>query len=104
MYRHISLFRLSDDADKQANIEAFRKVNEALPEQESSLVSVEVGTALVSPVLSPGGQIFYDVAQILTFNTLEDCMNWVDTPAHTDLRAFSSGMVELVGIIDYEVK
>ncbi len=104
MYRHISLYRLIDDADKQANIEAFCKVNETLPEQEPTIISAEVGAALISPPLVPGGPIFYDIAQILTFQTKEECLNWPMTQAHTDLKAFSSGMIEMVGIVDYEVK
>ena len=102
MYRHIALYRLSDDADKKANLDAFCSIMKTLPEQEESIVSIEIGTALDAPEPG-GGLISYDVAQILTFRTKEDCLRWPDTPAHTDLRAFSSGMIELVGVIDYEI-
>ncbi len=104
MYRHISLFRLSDDADKQANMDAFCAVMRALPEQDPRIVSIEIGTSIFTPILPPGGQTAYDVAQIITFRTKEGCLNWPETPAHMELKAFSSGMIELVGIIDYEVK
>lgn len=104
MYRHISLYRLSDDADKQANLDAFCAVMRSLPELEPSIVSIEIGTSMLTPMLPPGGQTVYDVAQIVTFRTREDCLRWPGTPAHLDLKAFSSGMIELVGIIDYEVE
>ncbi len=104
MYRHVSLYCLSDDTDKQANLDAFCAVMRALPEQEPSIVSIEIGTAISTSMLPPGGQTSYDVAQIITFRTKEDCLRWPDTPAHLDLRAFSSGMIELVGVIDYEVE
>ncbi len=102
MYRHITLYRLSDDADKQANMDAFCSIMKTLPEQEASIVACEIGTGVDDPVPA-GGITLYDVAQILTFRTKEDCLRWPATPAHLDLKAFSSGMVELVGIIDYEV-
>ena len=102
MYRHIALYRLSDDADKKADLDAFCSIMKTLPEQEKSIVSIEIGAALDAPEPG-GGLISYDVAQILTFRTKEDCLRWPDTPAHTDLRAFSSGMIELVGVIDYEI-
>jgi hypothetical protein len=103
MFRHVSLYRLSDDSDKAANLEAFCNVMRELPEDEPSIVSIEVGKSLTTSLLPPGGQTAYDVAQILTFRTKEDCLNWPSTPAHMELKAFSSGMIELVGIIDYEV-
>jgi len=56
------------------------------------------------PTDSPNGEVqFYDLIQIITFATEEDCLAYPATQGHADFLASSSRYMEQVIVIDYPV-
>ena len=107
MFRHISLFTLeaepTNGKTKEENIQTLKEMLEKLPEIEPSIVNNAVGTALPGPPGMPaGGPGFYEVAQVIDFETQEACMAYPMTAAHGTLIEFGQGVIKDVGIIDYE--
>lgn len=103
MFRHISLYTLEEKPangkTKEENIQILKEMLEKLPEMEPSIVGNTVGLGLGGPPGMPG---FYEVAQLIDFETKEACMAYPMTPAHGKLIEFGQGVIKDVGIIDFE--
>ncbi len=104
MYRHISLYTLEEQPangkTKEENTRILKEMLEKLPEIEPSIVNNVVGLGLGGPPGMPG---FYEVAQIIDFETMEDCMAYPMTKGHGALVEFGNGVIKDVAIIDFEV-
>ena len=102
MFRHISLYTLEETPangkTKEENILLLKEMLEKLPETEPSIAGCVVGLGLGGP---PGMSGFYEVAQIIDFETKEACMAYPMTPGHKSLVAFGEGVIKDVGIIDF---
>ncbi len=104
--RHVSVFRLKDSARNPETIELLARLLRELPGQVPSIEECEVGVKpFPMPTESPDGQVrFYDLIQIITFRSQEDCMAYPASAGHRGfLEASSRYMAQVVGI-DYPVE
>lgn len=108
MFRHISLFTLKSQPEngktQAENREALVQMLEALPVMNPAIVHNQVGNALAAPAdLPPNGPQFYDVAQMIDFATLEDCLAYPASEGHRILAEFGQGAVAQVACMDFEI-
>lgn len=107
MYRHISMYTLCRDPGNgksfEENLTRLQELLEQVPSITPTVTASMTGTGLGGPPgLPEGGPRFFDVAQIIDFNTREDCMAYPATPAHMALAEFGEGVIEQVACIDFE--
>ena len=104
MYRHISLYTFDENPangkTKEENMRQFQGMLEKLPEIEPSIVNSVVGVGLGGPPDMAG---FYEMAQIIDFETREACMAYPASKGHLDLVAFGDTVIKSVSIIDFEM-
>lgn len=103
MMRHVSVFRLKPEFRTPEIIAQVEAGLRALPAQIPTITACEIGVKpFAMPTQSPDGHVqFYDLIQIITFATPEDCMAYPATAGHqTFLAASSQYMAEVIGI-DY---
>lgn len=104
MFRHISLYTLEETPangkTKEENIRILQGMLEKLPEIEPSIVNNVVGLGLGGPPDIPG---FYEVAQIIDFETMDACMAYPMGKGHGELVEFGKGVIKDVAIIDFEI-
>lgn len=108
MYRHISLYTLSPNPEngktQAENIRILQEMLNKVPEAEPSIVASSVGTGLGGPPSPPpGGPQFFHLAQIIDFETMEDCMSYPQSAAHGELVKFGIGVIQDVACIDFEI-
>lgn len=103
--RHISVFRVKPEHRNEATLSLLEAQLRALPEQIPTITACEIGRKPMElPVDSPNGEVaFYDLVQIITFATPEDCQGYPMTQGHRDFLAGSSQYMEQVVVIDYPV-
>lgn len=103
MMRHVSVFRLKPEFRTPEIIAQVEAKLKALPEQIPTITACEIGVKPVGmPSESPDGHVqFYDLIQIITFASPEDCMAYPATAGHQAfLAATDQYMAEVIGI-DY---
>ena len=105
MMRHVSVFRVKPEYRDPETIQMLEDTLKALPERLPTVTSCEIGVKpFPLPTGSPDGAVlFYDLIQILTFETPEDCAGYPKTEGHLDFLSFSSPYMEQVAAIDYPV-
>lgn len=108
MYRHISVFTLSDTPKngktKEENIEIIRAYLENVPALYPAMKAQQIGVAIPGdpPELPPDAcPLFGDLVQIADYETLEDLNGYPPSKAHMDLVALSDPMLEKVTAIDF---
>lgn len=104
--RHISLFRLKPEFRAPEVVIAIAAQLRALPQKLPTIIECEIGTKpLGGPDGSPDGAVkFYDLVQIITFASEEDCAAYPKTEPHNEFLAFSHPYMEQVDVIDYPVE
>jgi hypothetical protein len=97
------MFRLKPEYRKEETVSQLTGLLRQLPEQVPTILTSEIGAKpLPMPTESPdGGVQFYDVVQILSFATPEDCAAYPATPGHQRLMAETSEWIAQVAGIDY---
>lgn len=105
MMRHVSVFRLKPEYRTQEVIDQIRQQLEALPEQIPAIQACEIGVKpLAMPTESPDGHVqFYDLIQIITFASPEDCAAYPASEGHMRFLASSNEFMEQVIGIDFAV-
>lgn len=103
--RHISVFRVKPEHRNEATLSLLEAQLKALPAQIPTITACEIGRKpMEMPVDSPNGEVsFYDLVQIITFASPEDCREYPMAPAHRDFLATSSQYMEQVIVIDYPI-
>ncbi len=105
MMRHVSVFRVKPEYRTPEIISMLEQRLLALPATVPTVIDCEIGVKqFILPSESPEGKIkFYDIIQIITFATQEDCLAYPATQGHQDLlHATSKYMEDVVGL-DYPV-
>ena len=104
--RHVSVFRVKDSARSPEIIDLLAGQLRALPGQIPTIIECEVGVKpFPMPTSSPDGHVqFYDLIQIITFASPEDCMGYPATEGHRQFLTASSQYMEQVIGIDYPVE
>lgn len=105
MMRHVSMFRVKPEYRTEEVIDLVEAQLKALPQQVPTIISCEIGRKpMPMPTESPDGHVkFYDLIQIITFATPEDCMEYPRTAGHNALLAASGMYMEEVVGMDYPV-
>lgn len=103
MMRHVSVFRLKPEYRTAEIIAQVEQALKALPEKVPTITACEIGVKPMDmPSVSPDGHVqFYDLIQIISFATPEDCMAYPATQGHMDFLAASDPYMEQVVGIDY---
>jgi len=105
MMKHVSVFRLKEEFRRPEIIAQLAEQLRALPGEIPSITNCEIGVKpMAMPTESPDGHVqFYDLIQIITFASPEDCAAYPATKGHQNfLNASSPYMAEVVAI-DYEM-
>lgn len=105
MMRHISMFRVRPEYRTPETIALLEAHLNALPESIPTIISCEIGLKpFPMPTETPDGRVtFYDLVQIITFKTPEDCAAYPASQGHLDFLAFSERYMEQVVGIDYPI-
>ncbi len=105
MMRHISMFRLLPEYRTPETIALLENRLKVLPEQVPTIRSCEIGVKpFPMPTETPDGHVeFYDLVQIISFETPEDCAAYPASQGHLDFLAFSERYMEQVVGIDYPI-
>ena len=101
--RHVSVFRVKPEYRKEETLELLRQKLLALPGKIPAITACEIGVKpMEMPTQSPDGHVqFYDLIQIITFASPEDCAGYPATEGHRQFLASSSRYMEEVIGIDY---
>ena len=105
MMRHVSVFRVKPEYRKEETLEMLRQQLLELPGKIPAITACEIGVKpLEMPTESPDGHVrFFDLIQIITFPTPEDCAAYPASRGHQEFLAESSRYMEEVIGIDYMV-
>lgn len=95
MLKHVVLFRLKDDKDKEKNIEKLKEMLEALPGKIPLIRYYEVGVNAV-----PSDRT-YDMCLISAFGSEEDLQEYRVHPAHQEVLEFYGRVKEDTAVVDY---
>lgn len=101
--RHVSVFRVKPEHRNPETIQMLADQLRALPQAVETIIDCEIGVKpFPMPTESPDGHLkFYDLIQIITFASPEDCAAYPAHQGHLDFRDGSSQyMAEVIGI-DY---
>ena len=103
--RHVSVFRLKDEFRTEEVVSLLAAQLRAMPETEPAIIACEIGVKPAAiPSVSPDGHVrFYDLIQIITFASPEDCAAYPGCKGHQDFLAASSQYMDNVAAIDYPV-
>ena len=103
--RHVSVFRLKPECRTPEVIEAVASALWELPRQIPTITGCEVGVKpFAMPPESPDGHVrFFDLIQIITFASPEDCAAYPASEGHMRFLASSNEFMEQVIGIDYAV-
>ena len=106
MMRHISVFRLKPECRTPEIINSVADRLRALPQALPTITACEIGVKpFAMPSESPNGAVqFYDLIQIISFASEQDCMAYPTTQAHNDFLAFSQPYMEQVIVVDYPME
>ena len=101
--RHVSVFRLKPEYRNPDTIESIRRQLMELPRKIPTITECEIGVKPPEmPAESPDGHVqFYDLIQIISFATPEDCAAYPATRGHQEFLKTSSSFMEQVIGIDY---
>ncbi len=104
--RHISVFRVKDSARDPEIIDRLAQLLRELPSRIPTIRECEVGVKpFPMPTESPDGHVqFYDLIQIITFDSPEDCMAYPASDGHRSFLNSSGQYMEQVVGIDYPVE
>ena len=105
MMRHISMYRVKPQYRTPEVLQKLKALLEALPQQVPTITHCEIGLKPMEiPTASPDGLVkFYDIVQIITFATPQDCMAYPTTPGHDAFLAASHEYIDEAVGIDYPV-
>ena len=97
------MFRLLPEYKTEALIEEIVQQLRALPAKDPTIIDCEIGVKpFPAPTGSPDGAIrFYDLIQIITFASPEDCMAYPASRGHREFLAWSHAYFEDVCGLDY---
>ena len=103
--RHVSVFRVKPEYRREETLELLRQKLLALPGKIPAITACEIGVKpMEMPTQSPDGHVqFYDLIQIITFRTPQDCASYPASQGHQEFLAESSRYMEEVIGIDYMV-
>lgn len=102
MVTHISLYKVNGDPKTPEGQEAVAKLEALLnevPGKLSDITSSSVGHNVLYPPFPMDA--VYDVAQIITFDTMEQAAAYPASKAHGDLVEGSKDIVATVAFIDF---
>ena len=101
--RHVSVFRVKPEHRNPETIQMLADQLRKLPQSVKTITACEIGVKpFPMPTESPDGHVqFYDLIQIITFASPEDCAGYPATQGHMDFLASSSKYMEQVIGIDY---
>jgi hypothetical protein len=104
--RHISMFRLKDEARTPEIVGILAQGLRDIPNQVPFILQSEVGEKpFPMPTQSPDGLVqFYDLVQIITFASEEDCKAYPTAQGHLDFVQASGLYIDQVVGIDYPVE
>lgn len=107
MFRHISMYNMKEHPGngktREENLQQMKALLEQVPQLEPTVKYSMVGTGAGAPKgLPAGAPRFYQLIQIVDFETMEDCMKYPACDAHAALAAFGADTVEEVACIDFE--
>lgn len=105
MMRHVSVFRVKPEYRTPEILDRLEAQLIALPQQVPTITACEIGRKpMPMPTESPDGHVkFYDLIQIITFATPEDCMAYPMSDGHNAFLAASGMYMEEVIGLDYPV-
>jgi hypothetical protein len=105
MMRHVSVFRVKPECRTPEILDRLENELKALPRKVPSIIACEIGRKPMGmPTESPDGHVkFYDLIQMITFASIENCMGYPGTAGHQEFLATSSPWMEEVVGIDYPV-
>lgn len=105
MMRHISMFRVLPEHRTPNTIALLEARLKALPESVPTIISCEIGVKpFPMPTETPDGHVtFYDLVQIISFETPEDCAAYPASQGHMDFLTFSEPFMEQVVGIGYPI-
>jgi hypothetical protein len=103
--RHVSVFRVKEEARTPEIIAFLEEQLRGIPAAVPTVLQSEVGVKpFPMPTQSPDGQVqFYDLIQIITFASEEDCMAYPMTSGHQRLLETTNRFMDQVIGIDYPV-
>jgi hypothetical protein len=103
--RHVSVFQVKEEARTPETIEFLAEQLRTIPAAVPTVLQSEVGVKpFPMPTQSPDGQVeFYDLIQIITFASEEDCMAYPMTPGHQALLETTNSYIQQVVGIDFPV-
>ena len=101
--KHVSLFRLKPACRTPEILGRLEGLLRELPARIPTITACEIGVKpFPMPTESPDGKVqFYDLIQIITFATPEDCMAYPASQGHRDFLSASDPYMEQVVGIDY---
>lgn len=96
MIRHVVMWKLPDDEQKEANAQKMKEKLEALPELIGELKDLEVGINVKE------SEAAYDVVLISDFDTENDLQVYAGHPKHQEVVEFINSVVSERVVVDYE--
>ncbi len=102
MVTHISLYKINaqpSSLEGQQQIQQLEALLNQVPTRNSDILTSHVGHNVMYPPFPMDAVC--DVAQIITFETMEQAAAYPASQAHVDLVAASEGIVESVNFIDF---
>lgn len=105
MMKHISVFRLKSEHRNAETVVKIQRQLQELPQKVPFITGCEIGVKpMEMPPESPDGNVqLYDLIQIITFATPEDCAAYPKSQGHQAfLKASSQYMEQVIGI-DYQM-
>jgi len=99
---HISLYKIQQDRNTPEGQQAIEKLEALLnevPNKNSDILSSSVGHNVLYPPFPMDA--VYDVAQIITFDTMEQAAAYPASEAHGYLVEGSKDIVKTVAFIDF---
>ena len=105
MMRHVSVFRFKPEYRTEEIVFRIAEQLRALPEQVPTILESEIGVKPIQiPPESPDGLVqFYDLIQIITFASSEDCAAYPAAEGHIRFVTASGEYMDQVIGIDYPV-
>ena len=99
------MFRLKKQYRKAEYLDRIFGLLNELPKQVPTITACEIGVKpFPMPTESPDGAVkFYDLVQIITFDSEADCMDYPKSQGHLDFLKDTSDYMEQVVGIDYPV-
>lgn len=97
MIKHIVMWRLKEELDKEETSKKIKKILEGLKEKINEIVEIEVGINYNS------SEIACDIVLYSIFKTKEDLQSYISNPHHIEAGRYVKSVVKEKIVVDYEI-